>query len=287
MSGIDTIKAVANMKAVQIALAAVGSSAVTGAIVYKVLSVKLETKYADLADREIAEAREKYKVTIKEPLEVPEDLEPISEEEVNEYSDKANELGYTSVQAHPALVPVIDDNTQEAATLIEAGEELAERLESAVETVEEVIGRPKTPLNNVFKDARSANSEFDYEAEKQIREGNPGIPYIVSHDEFFESDLVHSTLTYFEGDDVLVDEHDDVIPNATELIGDQTVHHFGHGSKDNNVVYVRNETLDCQFEILRSTGTYVKEVLGFDDSDNLQHSEKRGRARRRRAGERE
>jgi hypothetical protein len=93
-----------------------------------------------------------------------------------------------------------------------------------------------------------------------------------------EPDHIQHTLTYFEGDDVLTDEEDQPINETDDTVGNANLLKFGHGSKDNNIVYVRNEKLDLDFEITRSKGSYIKEVLGF-----IQHDDrKRVRSFRRR-----
>ncbi len=79
------------------------------------------------------------------------------------------------------------------------------------------------------------------------------------------------SLTYFDGDDVLVDDRDQPVPDPDDSIGEDHLGRFGVGSKDNNIVYVRNDRLELDFEILRSNGKYAQEVLGF-----IEHSEHRG-----------
>lgn len=131
---------------------------------------------------------------------------------------------------------------------------------------------------NVFagKEPVEDESEWDYEQELRIRAENPDKPYILHHDEYFENetDYEQASLTYYEGDDTLVDEKDMPVGDDSAVVGDDALTAFGHGSKDKNVVYVRNESLEMDFEIVKSNGKFSVEVLGFDDTEgeSLQHS---------------
>ena len=57
-----------------------------------------------------------------------------------------------------------------------------------------------------------------------------------------------------------------MIPDADDAVGEMNLHRFGHGSGDNNVVYIRNDRLENDFIVLRSQGEYAKEVLGLRHS---------------------
>lgn len=145
-----------------------------------------------------------------------------------------------------------------------------QRYISAEDEIEASESEDKVVTKNVFQGPKS-EEEWDYEKEAEFRADEAQGVYIIHHDEFMENEpeFEQITLTYFEEDDVLADDKDEAIPDQ-----DRVVHRtefeqkFGHGSKDNNIVYVRNENLNTDFEILRSTGSYAREVLGF-----LEHSD--------------
>jgi uncharacterized protein YneF (UPF0154 family) len=102
--------------------------------------------------------------------------------------------------------------------------------------------------------------------ETDIRNRTEEAPYPLSKDEFFnnESNYIQSTLTYYAGDAVLMDAREDVIEDVDNTIGVDNLSKFGYGSGDPNVVYVRNDALDLEFEILRHGGKYSKDVAGLD-----------------------
>ena len=92
-----------------------------------------------------------------------------------------------------------------------------------------------------------------------------GHPYLISKEEYFEngSDYAQVTITYFEDDDVLVDEDDSMISDVGDTVGLKQLTRFGVLSGDHNIVYVRNEAKEIDFEIVRNKGNYAKDVLGF------------------------
>lgn len=117
---------------------------------------------------------------------------------------------------------------------------------------------------NVFTDAEDLNG-FDAEAEAENRD--MGQPYVMLHDEFYESDLVAVTLEYYDGDGVLADDKGKPIEDVDNLIGHDNLLKFGQGSRDKNIVYVCNPELDCIFEVVRNDGRFDEIVLGLKHSD--------------------
>lgn len=83
-------------------------------------------------------------------------------------------------------------------------------------------------------------------------------PYVISPDEFGEFDEYDRiSLTYY-ADQVLADENDDEIKDVDSVIGVESLTHFGEYEDDS--VFVRNDRLKCDYEILMDTRTY-SEVL--------------------------
>lgn len=120
------------------------------------------------------------------------------------------------------------------------------------------------------------DDEWDYDLERQNRHAEE--PYILHKDEFDaeEFDFDQVTVTWYETDEILTDDKDVPIYNPHTVVGELR---FGHGSGDNNVLYVRNERLKAEYEVLREPGSYEVIVLGgtsdiedeFEKSD-LRHS---------------
>jgi hypothetical protein len=113
--------------------------------------------------------------------------------------------------------------------------------------------------------SRYLEDGFDYGTE--IASRTPGEPYVVSRDEFMEHEddsFNQVTLTFYAGDNVLADDQDEVIFDVDDLVGEDNLNRFGHGSNDPNVVYIRNERLTLDIEVLQSHGEFAVEVLGND-----------------------
>jgi len=93
-------------------------------------------------------------------------------------------------------------------------------------------------------------------------------PYIITVDEFGDAEPGYGnvTVTFFEGDGVLVDDQETPIRDFDDMIGEKNLEHFGQWSGDRNVVYIRNERLATNFEVLRSKQSYVEGVLKYVDA---------------------
>lgn len=171
----------------------------------------------------------------------------------------------------------VPEETEE--TLREKGytdQQIAEVLgtnQPAIEALREKM-RSGTPVEitetsrSIFVDGRELE-EFDYAAEVDKR--NPDEPYIITHDEFMENEngFTQGTMTYYNGDDILTDDKDVPVPDIDDIVGSEALTRFGYGSRDRNVVYVRNEKIETDFEITLSQGEFSKEVAGFQHSAPL------------------
>src|SRR5690606_22594158 len=123
----------------------------------------------------------------------------------------------------------------------------------------EEVDEPEIVMSNVFAESDDA---WDYEIELENRREDA--PKILHKDEVYagEKNYMQSTLTFYEGDRVLVVEEDETpLYNLSDVTG---MLRFGHGSGDPNVVYIRNDKRRAEYEVLRHEGHYAHEVLGLD-----------------------
>lgn len=91
-------------------------------------------------------------------------------------------------------------------------------------------------------------------------------PYVITIDEFMTDNLPgydNQTLTYFQSDDTLIDEREKIIPEVEATVGSESLTRFGYFSKDQNIVYVRNDRTKMQFEIVLDERSYVEAIAGF------------------------
>jgi hypothetical protein len=142
--------------------------------------------------------------------------------------------------------------------------------------------RPSVPVSepkreNVFT-GNEPGEEWNYQKEISMR--TKDAPYIIHLDEFRENTVEHDqvTYTYYESDDVVSDSRDQKIEEPLdETFGLDNLLKWGHGSNDSNIVYIRNERLGLDFEILRDRGSYAEQVSGA-----IRHSASRQRTHRTR-----
>ncbi len=81
-------------------------------------------------------------------------------------------------------------------------------------------------------------------------------PYVIPPDECGEEPEYSITeLTYFALDDILVDGYGEIVEDPDALVGKNFKDHFGEYEDDS--VFVRNEQLKCDFEILKDLDSYI------------------------------
>lgn len=233
---------------------------------YFVARKLLREHYAEIAEQEIAQAKEWYsslnKVTV--------DGDPLSPQEILAQKDPE---ALAALREYQGVERITDVEVE--APVAEEEELLERRVSQAAETEPDIEQKKDNETINVFVDRN-----FDFAEEKKLRSKDR--PYIITHGEWFGAefeDFDSIELTYF-ADDVLVDENDKIVEDINGTIGDESLARFGHGSKDNNVVFVRNEKLQCEYEVTRTDQTYL-EALGLGpepDNTELRHSADRRRA---------
>lgn len=93
-------------------------------------------------------------------------------------------------------------------------------------------------------------------------------PYVIAPYDFGELDGYSQVeLTYYEGDDTLEDESYNIINDRDELIGPQALTTFGEYEDD--AVFVRNERLKADFQILKDYRSYKEaRSVGPDQVDD-------------------
>lgn len=191
-------------------------------------------KFEAFADQEIAEYKAGYKELNDRAREIALENEK-QKIDLSEYQNRLEDLDYTQIE---------------------------EKVTPTAEKEEPV--KAKTTR-------RRPSSQWDQEAEEAERTRDK--PYIISADEYFagEEGYQQATLTYFEEDDVLGDTHDTHISNIEEIVGSDNLR-FGHGSGEENIVYIRNDRLDMDYEVVLEKGSFAETVHGI-----IEHSDKRHR----------
>jgi hypothetical protein len=222
----------------------VTTSVAVGFTTWKLAKRHFTKKYEEELERELESARKFFgrlnKVDEDGAVLTPEDL--VKEKGLEE-------------EAATALKDYQEGPTQY--DKVTPASEVVEAAEAAVPTTSNVFlnGKPLDP------------AAFDLEEELKHR--SIEAPYVITRDEFFgnESGYVQLAITYFAGDDTLVDQQDQPMEEVESTVGIDNLARFGHGSGDKNVVYIRNDRTEAEYEISYSPGEFAVEA-GF-----IQHSD--------------
>jgi hypothetical protein len=251
----DVVRGLTKMKAQYALLGAAVGAAASAAATYYITVRRLDDKYRSIAEEQIAEMKEHYQDKLMVLEEKP------------KLEDLVVDKGYVSTDISPPLA------VAPPAALVEAA---AEEDEVAVDDdgdplEAEMVDVPKPEMRNVFDDRdpeAPVSGGWDTHAERRRR--SPSRPYVIHMDEKDEFEHYQdSTLTYYEADDVLANERDEIMDAAERerVIGEKNLERFGEGTDDPSTVFVRNDVLEMQFEIIKSSGSYTEEVQGFEHSD--------------------
>lgn len=271
----EQIALIVHSKGALVTLAASLSGLAGAASGYFVAMKKLEAKYNEIAETEIREAKNFYASKHKQgafssPEKVVANLGIDSlEETVRDVDGRSAAEALVSYKADGEVIETDSD----IVALVE--KELAEA--DSIEEINARLNKMPEQVRNIFKDAEpDPTGLFDYNEE--IKNRSEDHPFVISFDEYDENEEGHSqtNLTYFDGDDILIDEKEEPIEDVENTVGTENLQKFGHGSKDSKIVYIRNERLDLDFEVVLSHGKYVEEVLGFlEHSGDTRHSSDR------------
>lgn len=210
-------------EAVKMAGAAVVGAGIGFFVGYKLLEKRLEAAFDERLDAETSQMREFYQI-VKKPYATP-------EEAVNDLIP----------EAPPAKEDPREPNMRTAYHKIVA----SEYTEAQADEVEAAAAVEQT--HNIFEQPK-----------------DPGKPYVITQDDFMgnATGFGQSTLTYYLEDDTLVDERDEIIASPHDVLGEGFRSQFGQDSSDENTVHIRHEKLGLEFEVVRSNGSYRREVLG-------------------------
>lgn len=120
------------------------------------------------------------------------------------------------------------------------------------------ISEYKEKVSNLGYDKCFGNAE----KEEEEKEGTDvmEMPYVISPEEFGEFDGYEKiSLTYY-ADKVVADDLDEIVEDVAETIGFDSLGHFGDYEDDS--VFVRNDRLKCDYEVLLDQRRYEDVVRG-------------------------
>lgn len=119
-------------------------------------------------------------------------------------------------------------------------------------------------LNDDVKDfltpPKDLISEYDRES-----------PYVISPEEFASNDDYEKiSYTYYNMDGIVADEMNAEVTDYEDRIGEDSLSHFGEYEDDS--VYVRNDVLKCDYEILMDNSSYYP-IPGTSERHNNEEIE--------------
>lgn len=234
-------------------LGGIGIGLLGGAVVASLVTRRrLETKYNKIAEDEISEMREHFEARTRAGTPKP------------ELDELVTDLGYSEPNTPQAkeLEDAIAREEKAIAEVVEEEEAIQTSTGSIPQAAPEEVGEV---LEDLKKDTSwDPNDGWDYKTE--IANRRPDKPYIIHVDELPETDYTESSLTYYIGDDILCDSDDSVIEDKDGVVGELNLDKFGLGSGDADILYIRNDVLGIQVEVVKNDGHYAEVVHG------LQHS---------------
>lgn len=129
-----------------------------------------------------------------------------------------------------------------------------EMIKQAHEKVQEQ--RPKATKEEIdsYHDTISALGYGDITVVKQEKTTDWRPPYVITPDEFYENEDNDRLSFFLFADGVLADDDFLVVHDVDDVVGAESLTHFGEYEDD--IVYVRNEKYKTDYEISRDERTY-------------------------------
>ena len=160
---------------------------------------------------------------------------------------------------------VVEDEIEEKTEETEETE--GESEEESPEVLESKMSYKKPPLKEYVKmveDNGYVPKTHMEEVEEEIANGELGDkdvyePFIIRPDEYGELHAYETLSLNYYADGVLTDELDNPIEDVESLVPADFADHFGE--YDDNAVFVRNDNLECDYEILRDLRKFT-DVVG-------------------------
>ena len=139
-----------------------------------------------------------------------------------------------------------------------------DRADSEIESMREMFRKKEERIETITNEKVEKRAyeiiteRYGKTDDKQISENKEEIameerPYVIDPEEYGDLGYKQVSLNYYD-DGVLTYENDEVIENVDELVGKDSLTHFGEFEAD--TVYVRNDELKVDYEILADSRRY-------------------------------
>lgn len=230
-----------------------GAGAALGAVVTRKL---LREKYDQIIEDEVNEVVNYYKDKLRR-------VEDAAAEEVKNIS---NEPCTDEVKCDDAVEE--DEEEGEARENVEEQKLQYKKLVTNYSAAFNQQNKPKFEPDPAEEEYPEEDEEIEAELDSfdkaRVRNDDP---YIITIDDYNTTNSHYDkiTVTYYSEDDVLADENEEIISDPNSIIGEDALLNFGEGSDDADIVYVRNEKIAVDYEVIRVYKSYSRDILGIDD----------------------
>lgn len=135
-------------------------------------------------------------------------------------------------------------------------DEAIEKIETKEEKKAGAISKYTTAYNKVRKEEEEVKAEAE-----SPEEDEPTKPYLITEEEFLndKNEYDKLSLTYYTFDDTLSDECDEMV-DIEETISSDIYNQLADSNED---LYVRNNSIETDFEIMRVEGSFHERYGGF------------------------
>lgn len=112
---------------------------------------------------------------------------------------------------------------------------------------------------------KTAELAYDLGYSLEETKNMAGKPHVIPYENFDTlEDYTIDSLTYYEGDGVLSDDFLNPVEDIENTVGLDFASHFGKDEHDPDAIYIRNDRLKTDYEILLDTGKF-SDVKGISD----------------------
>lgn len=100
-------------------------------------------------------------------------------------------------------------------------------------------------------------------AKEQFKPDFGALPYIITEEKYdgIDGDFEKESVYFYQDDNIFADDEEEVIVNSENVVGIITEEIFG----DCDVIHVRNEGTETDYEVIRVKGSYSEMVQGYQN----------------------
>lgn len=124
-----------------------------------------------------------------------------------------------------------------------------------IASVKEVFQRKKKEKAELAEEKTTYNDLSDVydteSADDDVTEDKDDLPYIIEPEEYGNKVENECTVLMWYGDDILTDTYGVNVDDIENTVGREFIDHFGENPEEPDVVYVRNDRLEMDYQILQ------------------------------------